>query len=53
MWTSYLKIFEDNWAVGEPLANESLKWYKEILFHVPAVVVEENPEEEMCDLHHI
>lgn len=50
------KMFDQNWAVGEPLVHESLLWYKNILFDT--VAGQEEPQEECdcleqerCDLH--
>lgn len=41
------KMFDENWAVGEPLINKRLKWYKNNLFNAP--VVEEEVEDDECD----
>jgi len=42
------KMFDENWSVGEPLVDERLIWYKNILFNAP-IVEEEAEEEEECD----
>ena len=50
-----IKIFDKNWA-DEPVADE-LRWYKYIIFYVPATYTEEPEDEcdcldqERCDLH--
>lgn len=41
------KMFGENWAVGEPLQDERLLWYKNIVFNTPTV--EQEPVEEQCD----
>lgn len=51
------KIYDDNWADEEPLADERLKWFKNFIFDEPTTEAEYREEEcdcldeETLDLH--